>query len=270
MDHAGKGSLRKSIPNIVKSEWYYKLSLLSEIIGGLDTIHQLNLVHGDFHDGNILNHNNLLTFVSYLGLCKPVESYQTGSKGNHIYGILPFVAPEVLRYKPHTSASDIYSFSMIMWKFTSGVSPFGDRAHDLHLGLSICKGERPEILPNTPQCYGNLMKKCWDEDPNQRPKASEIFKLLRDWYDNIDIFEENIDKDFKNDILEFQKADQDLKIIKNQSIIKPHSEAYQMSHLLDFTKDLNEILNEENDNQGSGLHQTGIQNIGNYLNKIKI
>ncbi len=41
-----------------------------------------------------------------------------------IYGVLPFVAPEILRGKPYTSASDIYSFSMIMWEFTSGIPPF--------------------------------------------------------------------------------------------------------------------------------------------------
>src|SRR6266542_3120966 len=34
-----------------------------------------------------------------------------------IYGVLPFVAPEILRGKPYTTASDIYSFSMIMWEF---------------------------------------------------------------------------------------------------------------------------------------------------------
>jgi serine/threonine protein kinase len=69
------------------------------------------------------------------------------------------MAPEVLKGKPYTQASDIYSFSMIMWEFTSGVTPFNDRAHDIQLSLSICKGERPEIIENTPQCYVDLMKK---------------------------------------------------------------------------------------------------------------
>ncbi|GBB98789.1 hypothetical protein RclHR1_03320015 [Rhizophagus clarus] len=75
------------------------------------------------------------------------------------------MAPEVLRGNPYTPASDIYSFSMIMWEFTSGVPPFNNRAHDLQLSLSICKGERPKIIENTPQCYADLMKKCWNENP---------------------------------------------------------------------------------------------------------
>ncbi|RGB42401.1 kinase-like domain-containing protein, partial [Rhizophagus diaphanus] len=75
------------------------------------------------------------------------------------------IAPEILRGQPYTQASDIYSFSIIMWEFTSKILPFNDKAHDLQLALSICKGERPEIIENTPQCYIDLMKKCWDEDP---------------------------------------------------------------------------------------------------------
>src|ERR1044071_5783028 len=121
--------------------------------------------------------------ISDLGLCKPVENFQSSSssKKNDIYGVLPFVAPEVLRGKHYTSASDIYSFSMIMWEFTSGTPPFDDRAHDLQLSISICKGERPKIIENTPQCYIDLMKKCWNEDPLKRPNASEIKEIFNDW-----------------------------------------------------------------------------------------
>ncbi|PKC56677.1 hypothetical protein RhiirA1_428993, partial [Rhizophagus irregularis] len=56
-----------------------------------------------------------------------------------------------------------------MWEFTSGIPPFNDKAHNLQLALNICKGERPEIIKNTPQCYINLMEKCWNEDPLKRP-----------------------------------------------------------------------------------------------------
>src|SRR6266498_5961656 len=98
-----------------------------------------------------------------------------------IYGVLPFVAPEILRGKPYTTASDIYSFSMIMWEFISGIPPFDDKEHNIYLALSICKGERPEIVENTPQCYIDLMKKCWDKDPLKRPNASEIQKIIDDW-----------------------------------------------------------------------------------------
>src|ERR1051325_1818281 len=112
MNYADGGSLRKNLPKIVKFKWYTKLKILEDIIYGLKGLHKLNLVHNDFHDGNILMFSQL-GVISDLGLCKPVN-YCSSIDKSEIYGVLPYIAPEVLRGKPYTQASDIYSFGMIM------------------------------------------------------------------------------------------------------------------------------------------------------------
>jgi hypothetical protein len=94
------------------------------------------------------------------------------------------------------------------------------------------------------------MKKCWDEDSLNRPNASEIEKILDDWISIIT--KKDINKGSRNSIMEFYKADKVLKrkqtnissIINNKS----HSQAYHTSRLLDFTKKLNEILDQEDAN----------------------
>ncbi|POG72233.1 kinase-like domain-containing protein, partial [Rhizophagus irregularis DAOM 181602=DAOM 197198] len=92
------------------------------------------------------------------------------------------MAPEILRRNPYTKASDIYSFSIIMWEFTSGNFPFKHEAHDHDLILSICKeGKRPEIIKNTPKCYIDLMKKCWDSDPSNRPTIIMLENIISEW-----------------------------------------------------------------------------------------
>ncbi|CAI2185841.1 10763_t:CDS:2, partial [Funneliformis geosporum] len=115
-----------------------------------------------------------------LGLCKPVK-YLQSSENNGIYGVLPFVTPEILRGQPYTLASDIYSFSMIMWEFTSGIIPFNNEAYDLQLSLNIYKGKRPEIIKDTSQCYVNLMKSCWNINPSKRPIALDIKNIIKSW-----------------------------------------------------------------------------------------
>ncbi|EXX63936.1 kinase-like domain-containing protein [Rhizophagus irregularis DAOM 181602=DAOM 197198] len=240
MDYANKGNLRENLTRIIKNNWNQKLYMLYEVISGLNKIHEQNLIHCDFHDGNILNHNNDKVYISDLGLCQSVKSFL---KKYDIYGVIPFMAPEILRGKSYTPASDIYSFSMIMWEFTSGVPPFNNRAHDLQLSLSICKGERPEIIENTPQYYVDLMKKCWDEDPLKRPSSKEVLNIIKEW-----IFLpyrkkiRDINEELKCNILKFINAP----IGYNNLATEPHPQAHYTSRLLDFTsKELNEILESE-------------------------
>ena len=86
-----------------------------------------------------------------------------------ICGVMPYVAPEVLRGKPYTQAADIYSFGMVMYFVATGRQPFDDRAHDQVLALNICNGIRPEINEKeAPKFYIDLMKNCWDPDPDKR------------------------------------------------------------------------------------------------------
>jgi serine/threonine protein kinase len=249
MSYAKKGSLRKCLFDINKFKWQDKLKLLKKIILGLKVIHESNLTHGDFHDGNILlsdNYNEIL--IIDLGLCKPISDLQDSD----IYGVLPYMAPEILRRKPYTPASDIYSFSMIMWEFTSGIPPFKHKAHDCHFVLSICEGKRPEIVENTPKCYIDLMKKCWDSDPSNRPTIIMLENIISEWIRCIDKYYEfnrdgnykfvvlDIDSQLKNDMLEFVKANEALvqKQVNNISIIQSHSQAYYKS------RKITEILDE--------------------------
>ena len=92
------------------------------------------------------------------------------------------MAPEVLSKKPYTKESDIYSFGMIMWEFTTGKKPFHDRPHNHLLISDILNGERPQITDDTPEFYAELMKRCWDHDPENRPTAREIYDCLLGYY----------------------------------------------------------------------------------------
>ena len=71
---------------------------------------------------------------------------------------------------------------MIMWELTSGCKPFNNVEHDTELIYEIIDGKRPEITSDTPECYVNLMKRCWDSNPTKRPSITEICEDVRSWY----------------------------------------------------------------------------------------
>ncbi|GBC09411.1 hypothetical protein RclHR1_08830013, partial [Rhizophagus clarus] len=251
MSYAKKGSLRKCLSDIIKFKWQDKLQLLKKITSGLKVIHESHLTHGDFHDGNILMSDNYSEiFIIDLGLCKPISELQdSDKKDNEIYGVMPYMAPEILRNKPYTPASDIYSFSMIMWEFTSGIPPFNHKAHDLQLSSNICKGERPEIMGDTPKCYVDLMRKCWDSDPENRPTITELEYKISEWVrctneyyrinkgGNYKFLVPNLDNELKNDMYEFVEANNALvqektNISTISTIIQSHPQAYYTSRNL--------------------------------------
>ncbi|RIA86739.1 kinase-like domain-containing protein [Glomus cerebriforme] len=165
--------------------WKCKIIVLNEISNGLKIIHQKQMVHRDFHTGNILFNNhieysssilkNITTLISDMGSCGNVDNIDK----TNIYGVMPYVAPEVLRGKPYTQAADIYSFGMIMYFVATGRQPFSNCAHDECLALDICNGRKPEINEQeVPKCYIDLMNKCLDLNPNNRPDINEIDKLI--------------------------------------------------------------------------------------------
>src|SRR5687768_12324924 len=121
--------------------------------------------------------------IADLGLSGPADQETSSKSGNDIYGVLPYLTPEVLNKKPYTQKSDIYSFGILMSETSTHQQPFKDQPHDLDLALKICGGLRPSFSDNTPECYIRLAYKCMDADPEKRPTADEILKIITFWKD---------------------------------------------------------------------------------------
>jgi serine/threonine protein kinase len=117
-------------------------------------------------------------YVTDLGMCRPVNETEDTKK---IYGVLPYVAPEILRGGKYTPAADIYSLGMIMWEMSSNQPPFSDRAHDYSLARDICEGLRPSIIEGTPRGYVAAMLRCWDADSKKRPTTDDLLAVSYKW-----------------------------------------------------------------------------------------
>src|ERR1043166_5665996 len=169
------GSLKNYITkNFYNSKWSEKIDILDNIAEGLNHLHNQKIIHRDFHSGNILYENDWDIVISDLGISKS----SIDNDDDEIYGVISYMAPEILQGKRYTMASDIYSFGMIMWELITGRMPFWDQNNDVELTIKICKNFRPPIIKNTPKGYAELMEKCWDSDPNKRPTASVIIENL--------------------------------------------------------------------------------------------
>ncbi|GBC00772.1 hypothetical protein RclHR1_03970014 [Rhizophagus clarus] len=242
MAYAENGSLRHHLNNNFNSmKWEEKLKILMSIAFGLYKIHKNRLVHRDFHCGNILNSINNVADIIDLGLCRP--------------GVLPYVAPEVLKGKEYTQESDIYGFGIIAYEVCTGLPPYHDIAHDEFLAIKICQVRRPGSNYKIPQLILNIINQCWNADPLKRPKARELTDLLDDLFYSAEVYDGS--HEIKKQIEEADKINEKLaspSLLYNTGTTLSYTtdpQAIYTSRLLDF-KNLpepkNTIDNKDDDN----------------------
>src|SRR4051794_33632240 len=176
------GDLRNYLNQSKNYGYVSKIKHLSQIANGLLEIHNVGKVHKDFHSGNILlSLSNELTFISDLGMCQPANKEKQSVKKEGIYGVLPYVAPEILCGSQYTKAADIYSFGIIMNELMSEEIPYNNIPYDQTLTIGICQGLRPKISEDTPKLLTDLIMKCWDAKAENRPTAKELDQKLNQW-----------------------------------------------------------------------------------------
>uniref|UniRef100_G3QXL6 Ephrin type-A receptor 10 n=2 Tax=Gorilla gorilla gorilla TaxID=9595 RepID=G3QXL6_GORGO len=89
-----------------------------------------------------------------------------------------WAAPETLQFGHFSSASDVWSFGIIMWE----VMAFGERPYWDMSGQDVIKavedGFRLPPPRNCPNPLHRLMLDCWQKDPGERPRFSQIHSIL--------------------------------------------------------------------------------------------
>ncbi|RIB26539.1 kinase-like domain-containing protein [Gigaspora rosea] len=181
--YANRGNLHNFLANYFRElVWQKKLKQLADISYNLSQIHRTGLIHSDFHSGNILlNQNvdgNIVSYITDLGLSRQKDEY---ASKEGIYGVIPYVAPEVLKGQKYTQETDIYSLGVIMTEISTGKRPYEGLELDNELALAICKGLRPKFANGTPDCYVKLANQCMDSNPQNRPTAEYIYLKINQW-----------------------------------------------------------------------------------------
>ena len=215
LQYADSGNLHKFLKtNFQEVNWKTKLKLLFDISKDLYRVHDAGYIHADFHSGNILQGQGISTtlqsYIADLGLSKKTNENDTEGE---IYGVMPYVAPEVLKGEKFTTAADIYGFGVIMSEMSTGQRPFDGRKFNAKLGADICRGLRPELAFGTPKCYIELAKKCMNSDPQERPDVYDIWIILEKWNKSIESSDDT--NEIKKQFLEADKVIKLLPISKH-------------------------------------------------------
>ncbi|XDV28005.1 hypothetical protein PO909_031431 [Leuciscus waleckii] len=89
-----------------------------------------------------------------------------------------WTSPEAIAYRKFTSASDVWSYGIVMWEVMS----FGERPYwDMSNQDVINAIEQDYRLPppmDCPTALHQLMLDCWQKDRNARPRFTDIVNTL--------------------------------------------------------------------------------------------
>ncbi|RIB29786.1 kinase-like domain-containing protein [Gigaspora rosea] len=191
-------------------KWKDKIAILLHIASDLQTIHSKNRIHRDLHSGNILQNSLHDAYIADLGLSISTNMTEHSNR----CGVLPYMAPEVLKNEPYITASDIYSFGIIMWEISAGKPNYQNNI-DL-----ICNGLRPKFSEEIPSPYTELANRCMEQIAYERPSARDIQEVLNGWTKTnyyVNIFEK-ADKKIDNFKAEHTTSFCENSIFKHSSI----------------------------------------------------
>ncbi|XP_015216772.1 ephrin type-B receptor 1 [Lepisosteus oculatus] len=157
------------------------VGMMRGIAAGMKYLSDMNYVHRDLAARNILVNSNLVCKVSDFGLSRYLQDdtsdpTYTSSLGGKIP--VRWTAPEAIAYRKFTSASDVWSYGIVIWEVMS----FGERPYwDMSNQDVINAIEQDYRLPppmDCPAALHQLMLDCWQKDRNARPRFPEIVNTL--------------------------------------------------------------------------------------------
>ncbi|KAJ8007502.1 hypothetical protein DPEC_G00118160 [Dallia pectoralis] len=155
------------------------VGMLRGMASGMRYLSDMGYVHRDLAARNILVNSNLVCKVSDFGLSRVLEDdaeavYTT--RGGKIP--IRWTAPEAIAFRKFTSASDVWSYGIVMWEVLS----YGERPYWEMSNQDVIKAvEDSYRLPGPMDCPAalyHLMMDCWQKERNSRPKFEEIVSLL--------------------------------------------------------------------------------------------
>ena len=155
--------------------------VVTEVGTGLDALHAAGVMHRDIKPSNVLFDSDGTAMLTDFGLAKG-RAYTVLTRPGQVMGTLDYLAPELIRGKPATPATDIYALGCVAFECVAGRAPFADKSA-FQVGLAHLDEAPPDPCaerPDLPPHFSAAILAALEKDPEQRPETAGAYaNLLR-------------------------------------------------------------------------------------------
>lgn len=140
-----------------------------QIASVINYLHQNNIIHLDIKPSNIISQPPLAKLFDLNLATKP----GTIRKGT---GTKNYLSPEQATGEPLTTAADIWGIGVVLFFMATGKRPFKTYEDKRYEQLER-DAEPVETLREMDPLLSDIINRCLDKNPDNRPEAPEIFNM---------------------------------------------------------------------------------------------
>lgn len=182
MEYMHLGDLFNYLHSDEPVSWSLRHHLAHDIARGLAFLHAQNpqIVHRDVKSPNVLLtvcQRAITAKVADIGSARPLgvlnSSFRTRAVDNPTW-----LAPEAMSLGRYGAPADVYALGVICWELAARATFFGSCQFMWEIEDHVMAGHRPDLPHDAPEAFAALIRRCWAQNPEERPTAAEAVALL--------------------------------------------------------------------------------------------